>query len=481
MNALLEIVKFNRKISLFAIIFVAFSSNPSLVLSSDNKVLVKNNAIEMRKTIKNNWINQRYDQVIDDSNRNFDRLGRRADVAYWWATSLCRKQKIGQGRKLLFKIKNIARNDPTIVNILDKEINICDKVHTFSQLPRPGFIGSSGNLKRMELEGDSAKTTPVGTKLITLDNSITEESLNKRLTSIDNPSLAIKNTQKIFESDKEIQKSDLRVLRIGRHFNIVCWGCNHKEKDLRLIGQGLEDYLRFFEQEYGMRKPDDFITIYAATSDTKFNALAKKVHGVEVGITMGIIGYSIPEDMSIVAMLPNWNSKLYGTLKHELFHLMMRSEFGDAPPWLEEGMAALYEESYQKENKVVGKQNWREDILRGRFTCRPTLKKLLEMNWMEFSGMSSSADYIDPYDISPITDCHSDVGVIHATARYFILYLQNKGKLSEVYNKMKVIEIVDESEIKQPDARSVLEQSLSMSIDEINQDFTSWFKNLKKT
>jgi len=473
MNVFSKIVGFNRKISLFAIIFIVFSSDLPFVLAS--------NASDMRKKIKNDWIHEKYDQVITDSSNNFAKLGRRADVAYWWATSLCRKQKISKGKALLIKIKNIARNDPSIVSILDREINICDKTHTFSQLPRPGFIGSSGNLKRLELERDSAKTTPVGSKLITLDNSITEESLNKRLTSTDNPSLAIKNTRKIFESDKEIQKSDLRVLTIGRHFNIACLGCNHKDKDLRLIGQGLEDYLRFFEQEYGMKKPDEFINIYAATSDFKFNALAKKVHGVEVGITMGIIGYSIPSDMSIVAMLPNWNSKLYGTLKHELFHLMMRSEFGDAPPWLEEGMAALYEESSQKENKVVGKRNWREDILRGRFTCRPTLKKLLEMNWMEFSGISSSADYIDPYDTSKMTDCQSDVGVIHATARYFILYLQNKGKLSEVYNKMKVIEIVDDSEIKQPNARSVLEQSLSMSIDEIDKDFENWFKNLKKS
>src|ERR1051325_10177877 len=100
---------------------------------------------------------------------------------------------------------------------------------------------------------------------------------------------------------------------------------------------------------YDMPAPSYFITVYLVPNDGILGLLASLIHGIT--IYEGTIGYSFPYDQSITAIIPRM---IFGTLKHELFHLMVRKNFGDIPPWLEEGMATLYEVSRVRDEGIVG-------------------------------------------------------------------------------------------------------------------------------
>jgi hypothetical protein len=104
-----------------------------------------------------------------------------------------------------------------------------------------------------------------------------------------------------------------------------------------------------------------------------------------------------------------------GTLVHEIVHPYMRANFPGCPPWLNEGLGSLYEQSGEARGKIVGYTNWRlpglQQALRaGRV---PTFRELTSMNDRQF--------YVE------------DRGTNYAQARYLCYYLQERGLLTAFY------------------------------------------------
>jgi hypothetical protein len=231
--------------------------------------------------------------------------------------------------------------------------------------------------------------------------------------------------------------------------------------DLRRVGESLEDYLRFFISEYGMRPPSYLITVYFAADRTQLRELAKKLHGLD--LASGSIGYSFPADQSMVGWA---DGKAYGTFAHELFHVMVRNNFGDIPPFLDEGMAALYEVSRFEGNRAVGVPNWRGAILSKARGERPRIKDLVQMNRSAFDDIAGPSDQLVPGEKQSAN---------HATARYLILYLQQRGELLPVYKAFLNRKVND-----RPAAQSVLllESVLGRSLDTVDAEFAAWFKAL---
>jgi hypothetical protein len=232
-------------------------------------------------------------------------------------------------------------------------------------------------------------------------------------------------------------------------------------EDLKGVGESLEDYLRFFVSEYGMRPPPFLITVYFAGDRTQLRDLARTLHGIE--LAPGSIGYSFPADQSMVGWA---DSKTYGTFAHELFHVMVRNNFGDIPPFLDEGMAALYEVSGFQGNRAVGVSNWRGTILNRSWAGRPRIKDLVQMNRSAFDDIAGPSDQLVPGEKQSVN---------HATARYMMLYLQQRGELLPVYKAFLNRKVND-----RPAAQSVLllESVLGRSLDTVDAEFATWFKAL---
>ena len=104
-----------------------------------------------------------------------------------------------------------------------------------------------------------------------------------------------------------------------------------------------------------------------------------------------------------------------GTLVHEIVHPYVEVDFPNAPPWLNEGLGSLFEQSALRDGHIVGLTNWRLGGLKRAITENrvPTFKTLTHLGDNEFYG--------------------DDSGVNYAASRYLLYYLQEKGKLREFY------------------------------------------------
>jgi hypothetical protein len=108
-----------------------------------------------------------------------------------------------------------------------------------------------------------------------------------------------------------------------------------------------------------------------------------------------------------------------GTLIHEIVHPYMHANFPDCPPWFNEGLGSLYEQTQLQGGSLIGRTNWRlpglQDELRGRRDVG--LRMLTAKNAEQFYGDST--------------------GVNYATARYLLFYLQQQGLLQRYYREFR--------------------------------------------
>ena len=240
--------------------------------------------------------------------------------------------------------------------------------------------------------------------------------------------------------------------RVGPGFEVVAAerfvlvsSSGHTQGELNEVAANLERFFAFFRAAYKLRPPEHLVTVYLVPSVADLSALAEKLHGIRVPSQS--IGYSFRDDLSILAVIPG---QAIGTLAHELFHVMVRDSHGDLPPWLEEGAAALYEVSNVSAKylpggpgevgsagvpmvggklAVRGVANWRGCVLQKIWlegygpteVRRPTISELIGMDWRAFNNLEGD-------------ELAAQQAVIHATARYFLLYLQDvEQKLFPVF------------------------------------------------
>jgi hypothetical protein len=116
-----------------------------------------------------------------------------------------------------------------------------------------------------------------------------------------------------------------------------------------------------------------------------------------------------------------------GTLVHEIVHPYVEADFPNAPPWLNEGLGSLFEQSSERDGHIVGLTNWRLAGLQRAIAndSMPTFKTLTHLGANAFYG--------------------DDSGVNYAASRYVLYYLQDKGLLREFYRAFRAARAKDPS------------------------------------
>ncbi|MGB3479299.1 MAG: hypothetical protein WBB67_09075 [bacterium] len=244
------------------------------------------------------------------------------------------------------------------------------------------------------------------------------------------------------------------------HFLLVCSSPGLSDNNLLKICEDLEICLRFFVKQYQMTIPPYLITVYLVPTLDRMSELAEEIHGLK--IPPRCIGYFFQDDLSIVAVI---HRMIYGTLTHELFHLTARMNFGDIPPWLDEGMAALYEECTidRTAASIKGLPNWRGERILTK-TGLEDITEIVQMDAMRFH-------YPEDEYAAVIQ------AINHATARYFVLWLQNNDKLVEVYTKFRDRKIDEMESDPGTDAVYLLESILG-PLSDAQRDLEDWFKTV---
>lgn len=106
-----------------------------------------------------------------------------------------------------------------------------------------------------------------------------------------------------------------------------------------------------------------------------------------------------------------------GTLVHEIVHPFIEANFPASPPWLNEGLGSLYEQSGEVQGHIHGYTNWRLPGLQAaiRAGTVPSFKTLTSLKARAF------------YD--------QDKGTNYGQARYLCYYLQQRGLLVKFYRE----------------------------------------------
>ena len=222
----------------------------------------------------------------------------------------------------------------------------------------------------------------------------------------------------------------------------------------RSSDQGLEKQLNellvHLKSVYQVGTPDYYIPVYLFDSDLDregyeaFSNFTYQVHGRSAA---GRVAYFNPIDLSVVA----WKATGNGTLNHEIVHAMLLQDYALIPGWLNEGFASMFEET---SHNYYPMDNYRLIYLKQamRYGKMLTLDQLIAADRDEFNESNQAMLYA-------------------ATARYFVMFLRDKGWLSTIYSGLKSYNY-NESE----DVAKLLVQKTGYGISALNIQFTNWLK-----
>ncbi len=282
-------------------------------------------------------------------------------------------------------------------------------------------------------------------------NPIAEPELNARIFNTANSDDALKKCKSIIPANFDATVRGAFIFVTSKD----------ADPDRVYILKELDSTLGFFTRYFRLRRPTNFLTVYLATNNDQLRMLGKTIHGLDIPYES--YGYSMLGDLSVSGIT---NFLGIGTIKHELFHLAIRTDFGDIPPWLDEGVATLYEESHWEADMLKGNDHfWRNEALRGSlqhlqlFAKLPSLEQLLNYSWQEF-------------------DTENDVcraSVNYALAKHFMVYVEQTGLLQKVVSDYRKISRSDPKGSVESNVE-VLEKIFRLPIEEIEVNFDNWLK-----
>jgi hypothetical protein len=208
----------------------------------------------------------------------------------------------------------------------------------------------------------------------------------------------------------------------------------------------MEDVLARFVAEFDFSGPQTLTTVYLFAEQGLLREHALNQHGAEISGEM--FAYTFPLDASISI----WHSGGLGTVGHEVFHALLDRNAPYAPPWLNEGAAALFEEFRSTpDGGIEGTfraDHWRIPHLLDAVKIGPG--DLLAMDWRAF-------------DDSISLQAH------HAKAKFFAMFLQDRDALRDVVTRYAVRDLFEET-----DDVAVLEDLLGEDWGVIVRDFEDW-------
>ncbi|HEX5150462.1 MAG TPA: hypothetical protein VFW07_03375 [Parafilimonas sp.] len=239
----------------------------------------------------------------------------------------------------------------------------------------------------------------------------------------------------------------------------------------------LEEYYSFYSSMFNLQESNMLITVFYCTNRNDFNTIAKQVHNIPV--PKSTFGYASSIDLVMMGIA---NAAWLGAMKHELFHLMIRSFVGDIPPWLDEGAACYFESSTLKNNNVttnLSGSNYRVNLLKqrqylkheisdGKGIKMPTLPQLTNYNWQEFSGKSGNLMI--------------QASINQSISYVFVSYLQDRKLLGKTMEAFRNRAYTDPSSndstgliilhLRTND--ELLTNTTGMTMPEIQADFYNW-------
>ena len=162
------------------------------------------------------------------------------------------------------------------------------------------------------------------------------------------------------------------------------------------------------KESYFEKDPDHIINIWLFKDKQSYDSNAKQLFG---SVPTTPYGYYSPSDKALVMNISTGG----GTLVHEIVHPFMEANFERCPSWFNEGLASLYEQSSERNGKIVGLTNWR---------LRALQLSIKDGFVGTFEKMMSTTD----------RGFYEGDSTNYAQARYLCYWLQEQGVLEKYYH-----------------------------------------------
>jgi hypothetical protein len=184
------------------------------------------------------------------------------------------------------------------------------------------------------------------------------------------------------------------------------------EADLHRFAQGTVTWaVEKLKADYFEKDPDEILDIYLFQNAESYQKYAKSLFGDEPDTPYG---YYSPAHQALIMNIATGG----GTLVHEIVHPFVRANVPNAPPWFNEGLGSLYEQSSERDGHIVGLTNWRLTGL------QKALKQGLVPSIQVLTAQDSDAFYSGEHDATN-----------YGQARYLLYYLQEHGLLADFYKR----------------------------------------------
>lgn len=141
-----------------------------------------------------------------------------------------------------------------------------------------------------------------------------------------------------------------------------------------------------------------------------------------------------------------------GTMIHESVHALMDADMPQAPIWIAEGVASLYEQCVVEKGTIRGTVNWRLPELQAKVDKpRVSLAALLRLDDEAFKEAES---------------------LNYATARFFCMYMEEQGLLRRLYRRYR------DRFRQDPTGRRFVEAVFEKPLAQIERDWKAWVRAL---
>ncbi len=224
---------------------------------------------------------------------------------------------------------------------------------------------------------------------------------------------------------------------------------NESEEIVRMRAEILvRGTVAFLKSNYFPKDPEKIVDIWLFKDAESYERYVREIFNDEPDTPFGY--YSEKHNALIMNI-----STGGGTLVHEIVHPFMAANFPECPPWFNEGLASLYEQSKRSGNDLIGLTNWRLPGLKAaiRNKTLPSFEKLASMNEYEFYDDGNNENY--------------------AQARYLCYYLQKKGLLKYYYHKFSA------NAARDPSGYATLKTVLQTEdIPRFQREWEEWVLNL---
>jgi len=220
------------------------------------------------------------------------------------------------------------------------------------------------------------------------------------------------------------------------------WQGGAFEQSVSLMRNSMAGYLN---NRFG-KKPSQAISVYLFPEGQTYETFCKKKYAAPC---IAHYGFYQPGDRYMVMNI----GLGLGTLTHEIVHPLVESDFPEAPTWLNEGIASVFEAPViTKPGEIHGVKNWRH----------PRLKKALTSAEREHARLDVMFAMRDDVFRGDGEDLH------YAMARYVCQWLDERGKLWAFYQRWRDTVATD------PSGEKAFKEVVGMTPGEANPAWTKW-------